>query len=267
MFPHSRRAGNHGDVLKHAVWSMLLARLTTQSRSVRVIDTHAGAGSYQLSQHPDASWRQGVGRLLDADLTNRTASLLFTYLGMQRREPGRYAGSPLISCAHARHVDQVVLCEKHDAARSELSRQVGGLPVMCTIKREGWPELVGVSPGAWHDVILVDPPFDDARDWSYLTNGVTTMPGVNPRATVVSWYPVAELDPLSELMSDARRTITDTLCVELELRPRDGRFVGSGLLITNPPPGLAEDVAVALPELAAAMADPRHAPIYRCGPP
>ena len=45
---HGYHAGNHADVLKHTVLTALLARLVTKDKALRYIESHAGAGGYDL---------------------------------------------------------------------------------------------------------------------------------------------------------------------------------------------------------------------------
>jgi len=47
-YRHGFHAGNHADVLKHTVLIQLLAYLNQKPTPYMVIDTHAGAGLYQL---------------------------------------------------------------------------------------------------------------------------------------------------------------------------------------------------------------------------
>ncbi|MEM6465093.1 MAG: 23S rRNA (adenine(2030)-N(6))-methyltransferase RlmJ, partial [Pseudomonadota bacterium] len=45
---HGFHAGNHADVLKHAVYVHLLEHLARKDKPFTCIDTHAGSGSYDL---------------------------------------------------------------------------------------------------------------------------------------------------------------------------------------------------------------------------
>jgi 23S rRNA (adenine2030-N6)-methyltransferase len=48
-YRHAFHAGNHADVLKHLVQVLILQYLVKKdSKALRYIDTHAGAGSYDL---------------------------------------------------------------------------------------------------------------------------------------------------------------------------------------------------------------------------
>ena len=65
-YRHSFHAGNFADLVKHAVVLDLLARLTTSARPLRVIDTHAGGGLYDLSGDAARSREAeaGIARLM-----------------------------------------------------------------------------------------------------------------------------------------------------------------------------------------------------------
>src|SRR3546814_10130238 len=49
-YQHRFHAGNHADVLKHAVLLELLTALSAKPNPWFVLDTHAGAGSYDRSE-------------------------------------------------------------------------------------------------------------------------------------------------------------------------------------------------------------------------
>ena len=66
-YRHGFHAGNHADVLKHLVLCRILAYLTHKPKPFCCIDTHAGAGSYDLASEPAQKNREfdtGIGPLL-----------------------------------------------------------------------------------------------------------------------------------------------------------------------------------------------------------
>src|SRR4029077_18630688 len=82
-YRHAFHAGNFADVVKHAVLCRIVAHLKEKPAAFRVIDTHAGAGLYDLAG-PEASrtgeWRDGIGKLVAADLAPAVRDLLAPYL-------------------------------------------------------------------------------------------------------------------------------------------------------------------------------------------
>src|SRR5262245_63393816 len=82
-YRHAYHAGNFAEVVKHAVFARVLTHLRQKPAAFRIIDTHAGPGSTDLTG-PEASrtgeWRDGIGRLLAADLTPALRAGLSPYL-------------------------------------------------------------------------------------------------------------------------------------------------------------------------------------------
>jgi len=78
-YRHAYHAGGFADVVKHAVLCRVLMHLREKPAAFRVIDTHAGAGRYDLSG-PEAGktqeWRDGIDRLLRAEISPPIRALL-----------------------------------------------------------------------------------------------------------------------------------------------------------------------------------------------
>jgi 23S rRNA A2030 N6-methylase RlmJ len=51
-YRHHFHAGNFADVMKHVLLLQLLTRLNAKDKPYRYIDTHGGAGKYDLSEAP-----------------------------------------------------------------------------------------------------------------------------------------------------------------------------------------------------------------------
>src|SRR5262245_16622110 len=112
-YRHAFHAGNFADVVKHAVLVRILLHLRAKPAPFRVIDTHAGAGRYDL-RGPEASrsleWRDGIGRLVSAPLAGAVRKLLAPYLdAVAGLNDGRrltaYPGSPALAQAFLRAQD------------------------------------------------------------------------------------------------------------------------------------------------------------------
>lgn len=68
-YRHAFHAGNHADVLKHAVFVAMLQHLARKDKAFWVFDTHAGAGSYRLDgaqARKNAEHQGGVASLWQA---------------------------------------------------------------------------------------------------------------------------------------------------------------------------------------------------------
>jgi len=92
-YRHGFHAGNPADVLKHAVLARILVHLREKPGAFRVLDTHAGAGVYDLAgaeAERGGEWRAGIGRLSQAVLSREAlpqeaAALLAPYLDAVRQ--------------------------------------------------------------------------------------------------------------------------------------------------------------------------------------
>jgi 23S rRNA (adenine2030-N6)-methyltransferase len=69
-YRHSFHAGNHADVLKHTVQSLIIESLKEKEKPFLYLDTHAGAGRYQLSgEHAERTgeYLEGIARIWQQD--------------------------------------------------------------------------------------------------------------------------------------------------------------------------------------------------------
>src|SRR5258705_10787286 len=87
-YRHAFHAGSFADVVKHAVLARILVHLREKPAAFRVIDTHAGAGLYDLSG-PEANrsseWQAGIARLLAGPLSGPASGLRPPDFGVIRR--------------------------------------------------------------------------------------------------------------------------------------------------------------------------------------
>src|SRR5215813_13517077 len=82
-YRHAFHAGNFADVVKHATLARILIHLLAKPSAFRVIDTHAGAGLYDLGGDEasrSGEWHAGIERLVAAPITPAVHVLLKPYL-------------------------------------------------------------------------------------------------------------------------------------------------------------------------------------------
>jgi 23S rRNA (adenine2030-N6)-methyltransferase len=117
-YRHAFHAGNHADVLKHAVVLQLLRYLGQKDKAYWYIDTHAGAGVYSLKEGyaiKTGEFQTGIAKLwgrndlppLFADYVDEVAAL--NPDGQLRF----YPGSPYIAWRQMREQDRMRLFELH----------------------------------------------------------------------------------------------------------------------------------------------------------
>src|SRR5690606_23673845 len=122
-YRHAYHAGNFADVMKHVVLTRILDYLKRKPGAFRVIDTHAGAGFYDLSSEEaqkTGEWQTGIGRLLGTELPAEAAALIAPYLDAVRAfnagQPFRYyPGSPVLTKHLLRGPDRLTAIELHSA--------------------------------------------------------------------------------------------------------------------------------------------------------
>ena len=174
-YRHAFHAGNFADVFKHAVLVRILLHLREKPAPFRVIDTHAGAGLYDLTG-PEASrtgeWRQGIERVRAAPLAPEAASLLAPYLqAIAAFNPGerlvRYPGSPLLALRLMRAQDRLTACELEPSASAALERALAGDPRATAVAIDGWVALNAyLPPKERRGLVLIDPPFEQPDEFS-----------------------------------------------------------------------------------------------------
>src|ERR1700739_4398668 len=118
-YRHAFHAGGFADVIKHIVLVRILSYLQEKPAAFRVIDSHAGAGLYDLTGEEarrSGEWLTGIARLMQARFSEPTMDLLKPYLDIVRafnpqRDLHAYPGSPLIARALLRPQDRLTACE------------------------------------------------------------------------------------------------------------------------------------------------------------
>jgi 23S rRNA (adenine2030-N6)-methyltransferase len=264
-YQHAFHAGNFADVHKHVVLARILAYLKGKPAAFRVIDTHAGAGRYDLGSvqaSRGGEWQGGIGRLLDRPLPDGIKTLLAPYLDVVAGfNPGgtlrTYPGSPLIALALMRPQDRLIACELEPRAAAALKAVLRDRrATVLTI--DGWTALgASVPPKERRGVVLVDPPFEEAADFTRLASVLAAAHRKWPTGIYMLWYPIKERDAPDALARRLRKlAIPGVLRCEMTMGPprADAGLVGSGLIVINPPFKLDADLKVLLPALAQAFA-------------
>jgi 23S rRNA (adenine2030-N6)-methyltransferase len=265
-YRHAFHAGGPADVVKHAVLARILVHLCNKPAAFRVIDTHAGAGLYDL-RGPEATrspeWRDGIARLLDASIEGETAALLAPYLDAVRAlNPGgelaAYPGSPVVTCSLLRSQDRLVACELKPSAAAALAHNLGGDRRAKAIAIDGWTALNAyVPPPERRGVVLIDPPFEATDEFSRLAQALEAAHRKWATGTFVLWYPLKGRQDSDALARRLRRSAIPKVLraeVDFAMQRKPEGLAGCGLIVVNPPWMLAGELEVLLPFFAKLLA-------------
>jgi 23S rRNA (adenine2030-N6)-methyltransferase len=261
-YRHAYHAGNFADVLKHAVLCRVLMHLRGKPGAFRVIDTHAGAGVYDLrgiEAGKTLEWRDGIGRLVGAGLDAPVRALLAPYLdAVAALNPSGalavYPGSPALVRALLRSQDRLTACELEPHAAAALSRELSGDARAKAIAIDGWTALTAyVPPKERRGLVLIDPPFEQGEEFSRLVQGLAAAHRKWPTGHYVVWYPIKDTHDVAAFVRKlAASRIAKMLRVELIAAnsAAETGLRGSGLIAVNPPWTLHDELDVLLPALA-----------------
>ena len=257
-YRHAFHAGNHADVLKHYILSRLIALLSRKEAPFAYLDSHAGVGLYDL-QGDQASrtgeWLQGIARLWQAeDVPDQLVDYLEVIRAMNPDGVLRhYPGSPELARMLTREQDRLYLNEKHPEDGRLLKENMAGDRRVAVHLGEGWHVSRALLPTREKRVLLlIDPPFEQADEQERCVQALNEAIGRMRQAVVAIWYPIKELGQLRRFYRDLEKSNAPKLLrIELYVHPADDaqRLNGSGLVISNPPWGLEDELKQVLPWL------------------
>ena len=265
-YRHAFHAGGFADVIKHIVLVRILLHLQEKPAAFRVIDTHAGAGLYELTSDEarrGGEWLTGIARLMQARLSEATATLVKPYLDIIRafnpeRDLKAYPGSPLIARALLRPQDRLTACEIEPKARKRLVEGLRRDAQARVVDLDGWVALPAlVPPKERRGLVLIDPSYEQKDEFERLAEGFTQAFEKWPTGSYVLWYPVKSRRATDKLAQHVAEAVgagpSPGKCLRLEFsvapQAAGAALASAGLLIVNPPWTLLGELKSILPEL------------------
>jgi 23S rRNA (adenine2030-N6)-methyltransferase len=276
-YRHSFHAGNFADILKHVVLMRILTHLNTKDTPYRIVDTHAGAGRYDLGSDEALrthEWKDGVARLDRSPLAPVVEALLKPWrdaLAGARAlyGPGAYPGSPWLCRLAMRPDDRLIAAELHPQTHQKLLQAMGRDARCKALAIDGWNALRGnVPPKERRGLVLIDPPFEDKDEFATLEAELIAAHRKWPTGIYALWYPVKDRLAVANLLAGISQAgIGRLLRLEIDVdRPEAaGGLSATGMLIVNPPWTLADDARTILPALTERLAQGPQ-PRYLCEP-
>ena len=259
-YRHHFHAGNFADVMKHVLLLQLLTRLNAKDKPYRYIDTHAGAGKYDLSTaaaQKSGEFLNGIHRLikLDDSIKRQAPEGVKQYLKIVEdmragSGKGAYPGSPWFALEAMRDIDKATMFEMQSDVFQQLyfnirDRRAG------MHERDAYEGLLGViPPQEKRGLVMIDPPYElERKDFPQLVELITIAHKKWPTGVFAIWYPIkdrAMIDRFEKKMTKTgiRRQLVCEICVWPDDTPIG--LNGCALLVINPPWKFSEDADEAL---------------------
>ncbi|MDC9594834.1 23S rRNA (adenine(2030)-N(6))-methyltransferase RlmJ [Xenorhabdus sp. IM139775] len=257
-YRHSFHAGNHADVLKHIVQSLIIESLKVKEKPFLYLDTHSGAGRYQLSgEHAERTgeYLEGIARIWQRDdIPEELAAYLDAVKALNPHGSLRYyPGSPLIARHLLREQDELNLSELHSSdfplLRTEFSRDRRTR----VLREDGFQQLKSKLPPKYRrGFVLIDPSYELKSDYRNVVQGIQEGYKRFATGTYALWYPVVLRQQIKRLVKELEATgIRNILKIELGVRPDSDQrgMTASGMIVINPPWKLEQQMKAILPWL------------------
>lgn len=223
-YRHAFHAGNFADLQKHAILIALLQALTADAAPLSVIDTHAGAGAYDLGG--DMAQRSGeaaagIGRLLAAkDVPAVFAPLVAAVKALNGGGEGSlYPGSPLLIAQRLRKTDRYAACELRPDDFDSLRRSLAPYAFAQAVKDDGYATAVARTGKGGRTFVLIDPPFERGDDYAQIVATTRAVLARDKQAVIAVWTPLKDLETFDAFMRALETVTNDVLAAELRLRP------------------------------------------------
>lgn len=238
-----------------------LAALQRDSAPLLVIDTHAGAGAYELDFK---SMREGEAAATKRLTVDEAAPQVFDRLQRVLREESArlqtpvYPGSPLLAAKMLRRIDRLIACELRADDHGALEQRLRRLGVKAeALRTDGYVEAVArlQDPNGARALVLIDPPYERGDDYDRVVDTVGRLLQESPGAVVLVWTPLKDLETLDRTVRglEALRPGPAGAVGEVRLRPLTDpmRLNGCAMIALNPP----APTAAAMQEAGAWVAD------------
>lgn len=264
-YRHAFHAGNFADVLKHSVLTLVLEYMTRKEKGFYYIDSHSGAGMYQLADEyaqKTGEYKDGIAKLIEQQDLPEALELyidLVKDLNREEDELSFYPGSPGIARQFTRRQDSAHLFELHPTDIEHLKEYSQRWNKSHVKKSDGYQGVLGlVPPPNRRGVVLIDPPYELKEDYLKAVRTIVNAYKKFATGTYILWYPVVKRELVEQMQnaftkSDVRNVVQVEYCQKADTT--EYGMTGTGLFIVNPPWQLSQQLEEILPYLKAKLGD------------
>ena len=257
-YRHAFHAGNFADVLKHAVLANILEYITRKDKGYTYIDSHSGAGMYQLKEEfaqKTGEYKQGIAKLINE---NDIPEPLEEYISLiqsfnDEKQLELYPGSPAVAKEFSRRQDSAHLFDLHSTDINHLTQFCERWNKSHVKQSDGYQGILSLlPPPSRRGVVLIDPPYELKEDYSKAVKTITSAYKKFATGTYILWYPVVKRELIDKMAvqfkeSDVKNLLQVEFCMQADTDSYG--MTGTGLFIVNPPWLLTQQLEEILPYL------------------
>ncbi|NOH71168.1 23S rRNA (adenine(2030)-N(6))-methyltransferase RlmJ [Vibrio pectenicida] len=262
-YRHSFHAGNHADVLKHIVQSLILNALKQKDKPFVYHDTHSGVGRYDLTHEwaeKTGEYKNGIARVWQqTDIPEELQSYLDAIKGLNNDQNLRYyPGSPRVARTHLRQQDRMVLSELHPSDYPLLEQEFARDRQVSIYKEDGFKRLkASLPPKERRGLVLIDPPYELAKEYRDVVQAIHHSHKRWATGIFAIWYPVVNRCDIEDMI-DALEGLGIRKILQIELGvaadTSEHGMTASGMIVINPPWKLESQMQAILPFLKESIA-------------
>ncbi|MDE2488924.1 MAG: 23S rRNA (adenine(2030)-N(6))-methyltransferase RlmJ [Alphaproteobacteria bacterium] len=269
-YRHAFHAGNFADLVKHAGLLQLLKVLTATGAPLRVIDTHAGRGLYDL-RGPEArksgEAEAGIMRLMaDPAAPAGFAPLIAAVRSLNGTGPvARYPGSPLLISGALRPTDSYAAYELRADEAAALREVLKGRKNVLARSGDGYEAAQSGAPPSGRVLMVIDPPFERADEYGRIIATAAAVRRRNRAAMLFVWLPLKDLATFDAFLGEFEDAIHGpALVFETRLRPLTDpmKMNGCALVLVGAPEEVADPIEQICRWTAVTLGEAGEARIY-----
>lgn len=263
-YRHAFHAGNFADVLKHAVLTNVLEYMTRKDKGYTYIDSHSGAGMYQLTEEyaqKTGEYKQGIAKLINNDDAPEALEEYIALIQSFNREQKLelYPGSPAVAKEFSRRQDSAHLFELHSTDINHLTEFCERWSKSHVKQSDGYQGILSLlPPPSRRGVVLIDPPYELKEDYTKAVKTIISAYKKFATGTYILWYPVVKRELVDKMKtqfvsSDIRNVLQVEFCMQEDTDAYG--MTGTGLFVVNPPWQLTKQLEEILPYLKDKLGD------------
>ncbi|MHC3126423.1 hypothetical protein OB03_03535 [Brevundimonas sp. GN22] len=242
-YRHSFHAGNFADLVKHALVLWLMQKMQADG-PLHVLDTHAGAGLYDLSGDAVRSKEAeaGVARLMTADNRPALIEALAKEVAQFNPQGGVrfYPGSPVLIARALAKGGTYRGFELNPPVKALLDEALADYPNAQGFQGDGYDLATNAALKSKGPLVLIDPPFERGDDYIRSADTAATIVKRDPKAVVAIWTPLKDMETFDGFIRRLDQAKAPNVVVaEARLRPLTNpmKMNGCTMTVVNAPAG------------------------------